>query len=274
MQKNNKARVKYYVERSSSLVNAAVIFMALSAVFRIVGCWGLWSDQAFAATQIALPLACNLLFIVCLLLLGSRAFCITAVPVILGVVFFIIKSLTFSSWVHTLLCILLYMLVAGLYTATAFGFIRTKWLLVPLFGLPFIYHIAVEDAAALRDTAHTVTFSAGMQEISVLCIMLSLLLTALAMKKRPALEDVELPKIKDPKVIVPKPQAAETVQVEAAVPEKAEESAAECAGADAPCVQPEETAQCAPADAPQTAAAGGEACAEYEKDNQQANSGV
>ena len=202
-----KPRAKFYVEKNSALVHAAVIFMALSAVFRLVGCWGMWGDQFFAASQIGLPLVCNLLFILFILLLGGRAFWTTSLPVILGVVFFIIKSFTFDSWLHTVLCILLYMLVAVLYSATAFGIIRTKWLLVPLLGLPFIYHVAVEDAAALR--AGTVTFAAGMQEVSVLCIMLALLFTALAMKKRKTIEDVELPKIKDPKVIVPAKPAAD-----------------------------------------------------------------
>lgn len=220
-----KPRAKFYVEKNSALVHAAVIFMALSAVFRLVGCWGMWGNQFFAASQIGLPLVCNLLFILFILLLGGRAFWTTLLPVILGVVFFIIKSFTLDSWLHTVLCILLYMLVAVLYSATAFGIIRTKWLLVPLFGLPFIYHVAVEDAAALR--AGTVTFAAGMQEVSVLCIMLALLFTALAMKKRKTIEDVELPKIKDPKVIVPaKPaDAAASAPEPAAAPASAPETA-------------------------------------------------
>ena len=222
-----KPRAKFYVEKNSALVHAAVIFMALSAVFRLVGCWGMWGDQFFAASQIGLPLVCNLLFILFILLLGGRAFWTTSLPVILGVVFFIIKSFTFDSWLHTVLCILLYMLVAVLYSATAFGIIRTKWLLVPLFGLPFVYHIAVEDAAALR--AGTVTFAAGMQEVSVLCIMLALLFTALAMKKRKTIEDVELPKIKDPKVIVPAKPAAD-----AAAPAPETASATADSAADAP----------------------------------------
>lgn len=222
-----KPRAKFYVEKNSALVHAAVIFMALSAVFRLVGCWGMWGDQFFAASQIGLPLVCNLLFILFILLLGGRAFWTTSLPVILGVVFFIIKSFTFDSWLHTVLCILLYMLVAVLYSATAFGIIRTKWLLVPLFGLPFVYHIAVEDAAALR--AGTVTFAAGMQEVSVLCIMLALLFTALAMKKRKTIEDVELPKIKDPKVIVPAKPAAD-----AATPAPETASATADSAADAP----------------------------------------
>ena len=40
----------------------------------------------------------------------------------------------------------------------------------------------------------------------VIALLLALLLTALAMKKRADIEDVELPKIKDPVVIVPQKQ--------------------------------------------------------------------
>lgn len=205
MEEKTTHRAKYYVERQGFWTQAAVIFMLLSAAFRLIGCWGLWSDSFFAATQIALPLVCNLLFILCLMLLGTRFFSLTALPVLLGVVFFIIKSFSFDSWVHTVLCILLYLLVAVLYTATAFGVLRTKWLLVPLFGLPFLYHIFVEDLAALR--GGELSFAAGMQEMSVLCVMLALLSTAFAMKKKAPEKPAELPKIKDPKVILPKKKA-------------------------------------------------------------------
>ena len=205
MEKEKKSvpRAKFYVEQQHWAVQTAIIFMALSAVFRIVGCWGKWDESFFAATQIALPLMCNILFILCLVLLGKKALWLSAVPVILGVVFFIIKSFTFDSWLHTVLCILLYLLVAVLYTGTVFGVIRTKWLLLPLFGLPFLYHIFVEDLAALRDTANPVTLSAGLQEISVLCVMLALFFTAIAMKKKKPQTEVELPKMKAPKVIAP-----------------------------------------------------------------------
>ena len=202
-EKKRAPRAKFYVEQQHWAVQTAIIFMALSAVFRIVGCWGKWDEPFFAATQIALPLMCNILFILCLVLLGKKALWLTVVPVILGVVFFIIKSFTFDSWLHTVLCILLYLLVAVLYTGTVFGIIRTKWLLVPLFGLPFLYHIFVEDLAALRDTASPVTLSAGLREISVLCVMLALLFTAIAMKKKKPQTEVELPKMKAPKVIAP-----------------------------------------------------------------------
>ena len=205
-------RAKFYVEQQHWAVQTAIIFMALSAVFRIVGCWGRWDDAFFAATQIALPLMCNILFILCLILLGKKALWTTAGPVIMGVVFFIIKSFTFESWLHTVLCILLYLLVAVLYTGTVFGFIRTKWLLLPLFGLPFLYHIFVEDLAALRDTANPVTLSAGLQEMSVLCVMLALFFTAIAMKKKKPQTEVELPKMKAPKVIAPQKAGIDTAE--------------------------------------------------------------
>lgn len=235
MKQSTKKRTKFFVDKNSALIHAAVIFMALSAVFRLAGCWGMLGDRFFAATQLALPLICNLLFIVCVLLLGSRAFWLTSVPVILGVVFFIIKSFTFTSVLHTILCILLYVLVAVLYTATAFGVIPTKWFLVPLFGLPLIYHIAVEDVAALRDAS--VTVASALQEISVLCIMTALLLTALAMKKHKNIEELDLPKMRAPKVIPPqKAPAAEA---------KAEGDSAPAATANvtaAPAAAPAETA--------------------------------
>lgn len=123
-------------------------------------------------------------------------------PVLLGIVFFIIKSFSFDSILHTILCILLYLLVAVLYTGTVFGRIRTKWLLVPLFGLPLLYHIFVEDLNAMR-SATPPSLPEGLQEISVLCIMLSLLLLSIAMKKKQPETLPDLPKMKAPKVIVP-----------------------------------------------------------------------
>ncbi len=201
-------KVRFCVDPKSGLTRTAVAVMLLSMVFRLVGCWGLWADELFLKTQIILPLACNLLFAATLLLCGRKAFWVTTIPAIFGVVFFIIKAFTFDSMLHTVLCVLLYILVAVLYTGTAFGAIRTKWLLVPLFGLPLVYHLAIEDRMALQ--AGTFTFQTGMQELSVICIMLSLLLTALAMKrKKPEGLPPDLPKMKAPKVIVPVPQAPE-----------------------------------------------------------------
>ena len=199
-----KDKVKFYVEKQSKLIQSAVVLMLLSAVFRLLGCWGKFGDSFFAITQIALPLSCNLLFILVLLTMGKRFFSFTALPVVLGVLFYIIKSTGLGSWIHMLLSILVCIVIALLYCATVFGVVPTKWPLVPLFALPFVYQVCVVDLAKLQDTANPMSFAEGMQEMSVLCILLSLLCTSLAMKKKkPApIEEQELPKIKDPKPIV------------------------------------------------------------------------
>ena len=194
-------RVRFYTERSSFGVQAMVILMALSIVFRIVGCWGLWNDHGYAITQIALPIVSALLFMACVWLLGRRAHWLSFIPVVLGAVFFIIQSLSFENKIRMILGILLYVAVIALYFCTVFGVIRTKWILVLLFGLPFLYHIFVEDLKALRDTANPVSFYAGMQEMGVLCIMLGLFFLSLSMKKAVTEPADDLPRMKTPRVI-------------------------------------------------------------------------
>ena len=199
-----KDRVKFYIEKQSKLIQSAVVLMLLSAVFRLLGCWGKFGDSFFAVTQIALPLSCNLLFILVLLTMGKRFFNFTALPVVLGVLFFIIKSIGQGNWIHMLLSILICIVVALLYCATVFGVVSTKWPMAALFALPFLYQVFFVDLAKLQDTVNPMSFAEGMQEMSVLCIMLSLFCTSLAMKKKKPvpIEEQELPKIKDPKPIV------------------------------------------------------------------------
>ena len=234
-------KIKFYTERNSFGVQAMIILMALSVAFRVIGCWGLWSDRSFALAQIALPIGSALLLIAFVWLFGKRALWTTFIPVILGAVFFIVKSLGFESMVHTVLCILLYAAVIALYTGTVFGVIRTKWILAALFGLPFLYHIFVEDLPALRDTANPVSFSGGMQEMSVLCIMLGLFCLSLSMKKTIVEPVIHLPRIRKPK-----PAAEQEASEEAAAVEEAADQAAAPAAPDA-----SQTAQQEPAEAGQ-----------------------
>ena len=201
-----KEKVKFSVERTSIGVHAMIILMAFSAAFRIIGCWGMWTDRNFLVFQICMPILSALLMILLVWLFGRRALWMTVIPVFLGVVFFIVKSLSFESQLHTVLCILLYIVILGVYCCTVFGILKTKWFLVPLFGLPFLYHVFVEDLAALRDTANPVSFAAGMQEMSVLCIMLGLLFLSLSMKKTVQEQEANLPKIRPPKVVRPETQ--------------------------------------------------------------------
>ncbi len=178
-------KIRYSVSRKNFFVKLAVIFMILSALCRFLGYWGFWSNQTagFVTFQIVLPILCNLLFIVLVLYAGRRFFSLTFIPVILGVMFFIIKAFGFDSILHTILCICLYLAVAFIYTATVFGVIRTKWLLAPLFGLPLIVHIYL-DRDMIAPKGKTVVLAELLPEISVLCIMAALLCICFAMKRR------------------------------------------------------------------------------------------
>ena len=202
------SKIKFYVERSSFWAQSAVTFMILAIVFRVVGCWGMWSDSYFLMTQILLPILSGLLFIVLLALLGKAALWTTFIPVLGGVAFFVLKAFSFENTVQMLIYLLIYAVVAIVYCGTVFTLIRTKWVLVPLFLLPLCYHIGYLDIAALRDTANPVTFTAGMQEISVLCIMLSMLFTSIGMKKLVKEPKGRAQKDKDEKDVAPAPAPA------------------------------------------------------------------
>lgn len=200
-----KKKTRFYIEPKGFCAKAALVCMGLAILFRLIGCWGMWKEQTALYTQILLPIAAILLFSATILL-GRHALWTTVFPVLLGCVFFVIRILGMTSrfsLVHVILCICMYTMIFGLWTGTVFGAIKTKWLLVPLFGLPFLYHVFVEDLQALQDPNVVVTFQAGLQEISVLFIMLGMLFTAIGMKKKkPEEPKPELPKMKAPKVIV------------------------------------------------------------------------
>ena len=239
-----RLRAKFYVERKSHFVHDAVLFMLLSAIFRAVGCWGQWTDKFFVITQILLPIGSALLFVLILRFLGDKALSLTILPVLAGAAFFVIRALGFENMLQAVLCIALCVLVVVLYILTVIGIIRTKWILAPLFAATLGYRVFVEDLIALRDTENPVLFADGMLELSLICILLGLMFTALALKKRKLLEEANLPKIKDPVVIKPqKPAKPETV----AAPAKPADSPAKPAAVASPARPVESAVEAAPA---------------------------
>lgn len=186
MEKEKKDKLRYSVNRKSFFARLSATLMALSVMFRLLGYWGFWNNQStdFIITQIALPILCNLLFIAVILTIGGRFFELTVIPVILGVIFFMIKSFGMGSVIHTILCLILYIVIAFVYTSVVFGNIRTKWVFLPLFGLPFIYQLLVEDRSTLLATESAMSVGEWLPELSVLCIMLALFFITFAMKKR------------------------------------------------------------------------------------------
>ena len=237
MNKNNDTgKVKFSIDKSGFFAEGAMILLVLSAIFRVIGSWGLWTDRVYAMMMVALPVCCCLLLVLCILFFGKKGFFLSCIPVLLGVVFFVFKSLSFNSWVHTVLCILLYMVVAVVYTGTVFGWIPTKWLLPPLFGLPFLYHVIVEDLPALSNTAEPVTFAAGMQEMSVLCIMAALFCIGMGLKKREAAPTVIEPEVVEPE---PVPETVAAPVAEAAPDEASDVGEVEETAEPAPAAEPE-----------------------------------
>ena len=128
--------------------------------------------------------AAAVVFFVAVVFFGRKLPQLTALPVAMGVAFFAYKALGFPSRVHTALCLLLYAGVLALYALTVFGVIRTKYLLYPLFGLPFLYHLFVEDTQKYFFAEPPVPVFEWLPEISVLCIMASLFFISVSLEKR------------------------------------------------------------------------------------------
>ena len=174
-----KNRSVYWLPRLGVLAILSALFMLASGVVRLVWAVGTAEEsRSLFWFQMVLPLLANVTFISILLRDGRDRLFRSAIPVWLGCIFFAVKSLGFATLIHTVLCLCLYALVAVLYTATVAGRVPTQKLLWPLFGLPLLYHIFVEDRGR--------NWAAGelLQEVSVLCCMAALLCISLAMKKK------------------------------------------------------------------------------------------
>ena len=133
-------------------LNIAVLFSALlmlsAAILRVVYFAGLHPSPGEFWLQGALPIAAGLLFAAMLLTdAGDRPYR-TAVPVVLGCVFFAVKAAGFSP-MHRLFCWGLYLAAAGLYYATV-GHGLNKWVFGGLIGCALAYHAVVEDAMERR----------------------------------------------------------------------------------------------------------------------------
>ena len=179
-----KKKTVYWVPRVNALVILSALCMVCSAVVRTVWAHGETAiSRPMFWLQILLPIAANLLFALTALLDCRERLYRTAIPVWMGCVFFAVKALGFPSRLHTVLCLLLYALVAVLYTATVTGRVPSQVPLWFLFGLPMAYHIIIEDRQKIGWPLHD-----WLPEISVLLCMAAMLLLSLAMKKRPVEE--------------------------------------------------------------------------------------
>ena len=185
-------RTPFVIERFHPAANLAVLLMALSAAVRLTYFSICGGGAGELAIHLALPVLAALSFIAAVFL-GERYSRWTVLSVLLGVIFFIAKATAFESALHTCLCIVLYLAVLALYSLTVFGFLPTKKLLYPLFGLPLLYHIFVEDMQLYILADPPVPLILWLPEISVLLIMGALLSVSFSMRRKlpPALDSTE-----------------------------------------------------------------------------------
>ena len=195
----DETKRRLYVEPDGFCTEAAILFMALAVVFRMIGSIGRWDDMHYLITQVALPVFSGLLMILCLLLFAKRAFWTTVIPVVCGVAFFIFRILEVENEWQMVGCIVLYVVIVVLYTMT-FSHPKLKWLLALVLLAAFSFHVW-QDLQSLLDVTREqpVGFLEGMQELSILGIMLSLLSLSLAMK---------MPKAAPAKAESPAPETA------------------------------------------------------------------
>ena len=176
-----KVRMKVEILPNQPLALTACGFFAASAILRL---WHYLPGQVTPMifwVHLFLPVLAATAFLAGMLLGGKWAKPAVIFATILGVAFFLIKASTFAPW-HQALCSVLYLGVLILFTATLLGYLPTKKLLYPLFGLPLVYHILVEDTQYYFFADPPVPVWYWMPELSVLCIMAGLLCLSVSLK--------------------------------------------------------------------------------------------
>lgn len=184
MELDKRPRIKYCLDRSGAWAQVAVIFMLLSAIARMLGVWGLWEDSSYRYGQIMLPMAASLIFVLFIFMFAQRGFFLSIVPVFMGVAFFVIQALSYDSLWRMVSAIVVYVLLGLVYAGTVLGMIRSKWLLPPLLAAVFVYDILVIDLPRFTGAAAPWTFHSFLQELSVVCVLVSLFCVSMGLKKR------------------------------------------------------------------------------------------
>ena len=176
-----KKRMEVSIPRSHPAMWVACGFMAVSAVLRLWYYLPKQLDSLVFWVHLVMPVTAAAIFLLGLILGNSWAKGAGICAVVLGVAFFVIKAASFTP-LHQALCTVLYLAVLVLFTATMLGILPTKKLLYPLFGLPLVYHLLVEDTKAYFFADPPVPVTEWMPELSVLCIMAALLCLSICLK--------------------------------------------------------------------------------------------
>ena len=134
-------------------------------------------------THCLLPAASCILVVIFIAFCGERIK-LTVIPVVMGVVFFMIKAFDFKTVTQKTFCITLYAAIAVIYSLVLYGVIRTKRVLYFLFGLPFLAHVFIEDMVNYVFASPRPPFIQWLPELSVLLIMAGLFFLSFALERK------------------------------------------------------------------------------------------
>lgn len=178
-----KKHLNVTIQADHIMSKTACVFFIISAIVRAWHYIPSEMDSFTLWVHLVMPVSASVIFLFGIALGSKAAKPAVIIATVIGVVFFIIKATTFEP-LHQILCTILYTAVLLLFTATLLGYLPTKNLLYPLFGLPLVYHIFVEDTKLYFFADPPVPVWYWMPEISVLCIMAGLLCLSIGLKAK------------------------------------------------------------------------------------------
>lgn len=187
------------VDRNGGSGRNAIIFFALAIVFRSLGiiqrAGDLLANKYSLFAELALPLAFCALMVLCIVLFGKNHFWLSVLPVMIGVLFFILRGISADNilarkpgdW-SAAIRICVYLLVLALYSCAVLRFSVLKWVLIPVYIVGAVYHIISEDYPAIVGGGASLSFSSVMNELSILFIVLGLIFVTFAFRTGPSEE--------------------------------------------------------------------------------------
>lgn len=178
-----KKRLEVTIHPKHILSKISCVLFFISAFLRIWYYSGQENDAFTLWVQLIMPVAAAVIFLLGMSLGGKLIKPAVTTATVIGVAFFIVKATTFEP-LHQTLCTILYTAVLLLFTLTLWGYIPTKILLYPLFGLPLLYHIFIEDTKLYFFADPPVPVWHWLPEISVLCIMAGLLFLSIGLETK------------------------------------------------------------------------------------------
>ena len=181
----NKNHPAFFVDYKRPAAIASMIAFALAVPFRLLGYADKITEPLYGITQVLLPVLCSVLMIAVMIKKGKDAFWLSVIPVALGVISFMVKLFIdpreVSFWHHAA-AILLYLAVVVLWLLTVLYIIKTKWVLVVLFILPFIKHLFMDDLPIFLGKAPMIPADMWFKELSMLLTMVALSFCAASFK--------------------------------------------------------------------------------------------